>query len=455
MTKELNITGTWWLPGKPEMRIPGTLRFSPEKGGALSLHGCFDEKTTMLNPSVILGASTEGKSLTLCECFETRKSVSSGLSTSTFYSNLMFMGAHFPSRETITFRNLSINYTRLDEWMNASAFKISEPEYGHLTVEYTQPMSHEIQIDDSLKIVIEFRYTPPSRYRVQTQATVKHRPYVIIVPTDEKSLDYFLDLIYDIQNFLTLSAMEPVYPEHIVGETEASKFKVDDHVAYRPVEVLFRQLERVRSHIVLRGDLLISFKDIYDQLRESFANWIGTRELLGSVRDLYFGTLYNPGAYLQQQFLSLTQALESYHRIRIRSEELAPEKHGERLKRIVDSAPEEDKKWLEEKLKWSNELTFRTRLKELFDGLVETVPSVIGDVDKFAGQVVDTRNYLTHYDPELKNRAASGTELSRITEKLKIVMQICLIRELGLNESTIRFLLMKNWTFQQRLDWLK
>lgn len=88
-------------------------------------------------------------------------------------------------------------------------------------------------------------------------------------------------------------------------------------------------------------------------------------------------------------------------------------------------------------------------------GLADTVPSVIGDADKFAGQVVDTRNYLTHYDPELKNRAASGTELSKITEKLKIVLQICLIRELGLNESTIRFLLMKNWTFQQRLDWLK
>jgi hypothetical protein len=455
MTKELNTTGTWWLPSNPEMRIPGTLKFSTEEGGVLSLHGCFDEKTTMLNPSVILGASTKGKRLTLCECFETKRSVSSGLSTSTFYSNLMLIGAHFPSREGIRFRNFSVNYTRLDEWMNASAFKISEPERGHLTVEYTQPKSHEIQIDDGLRIVIEFRYTPPGFYRVQTQATVKHRPYVTIVPADEKGLDYFLDLIYDIQNFLTLSAMEPVYPERIVGGTEASKFKVGDHVSYEPVELLFRQFERVRSHAVLRGDLLISFEDIYHQLRESFANWIGTRELLGSVRDLYFGTLYNPGAYLQHQFLSLAQALESYHRIRVRSEELPQEEHVQRVKRILDAAGEGDRKWLEEKLRWSNELTFRTRLKELFHGLADTVPSVIGDPDKFAGQVADTRNYLTHYDPELKNRAASGTELSKITERLKIVLQICLIRELGLNESTIRFLLMKSWTFRQRLDWLK
>jgi len=62
---------------------------------------------------------------------------------------------------------------------------------------------------------------------------------------------------------------------------------------------------------------------------------------------------------------------------------------------------------------------------------------------------------LTHYDPELKNKAASGTELPKIAEKLKIVLQVCLIRELGLSEGLIKFLLMKNWRFQRRLGWLK
>jgi hypothetical protein len=58
-------------------------------------------------------------------------------------------------------------------------------------------------------------------------------------------------------------------------------------------------------------------------------------------------------------------ALESYHRIRVRSEELPQEEHRQRVKRILDAAGEGDRKWLEEKLRWSNELTFRTRLKEL------------------------------------------------------------------------------------------
>lgn len=42
--------------------------------------------------------------------------------------------------------------------------------------------------------------------------------------------------------------------------------------------------------------------------------WFEISEKLKPVFDLYLGVMYNPGMYKEYQFLSLAQALESYHR---------------------------------------------------------------------------------------------------------------------------------------------
>ena len=59
----------------------------------------------------------------------------------------------------------------------------------------------------------------------------------------------------------------------------------------------------------------------------------------------------------------------------------------------------------------------------------------------FINRVVATRNYLTHFDQSLEPQAARGEELYRITEKLKLLIEICLLRESGFEEERIRDLI--------------
>jgi hypothetical protein len=455
---KLRYRGTWWLPAQNTKRVPGTLLFSHEEGGTLSLDGSLGEMTAvmgelvMLQPKIILGISSKGELLTLYDCFENhRTGGSSGLVTSRFYVSRVFKGAHFTSPELIRFRSLSVHYSGLDEWINTSGFEILyQKEEEDVIVKYKRPAPIEIPVDENWKVVLDFSCTYPSLTRVQIEAVVKQKAYVTIRTAGERTLDEYLDFVYDIRDFLTLAAMDTVYPLDIHASTEINKKKMNESWYYPRVEMYFRQLEVPSSPSRFYDfSMLFSFHDIYDQIRNVIANWFATRESLRSVRDLYFGTLYNPEAYLQQKFLSLAQALESYHRTRMKALESPEDEHRKRIAGILDKTDQQDRSWLEEKLRWSNEVTFRTRLKDLLHDLSDVVPEIIGDPDKLANQVVDTRNYLTHYDPRLRDQAASVHELIEITERLKTVLHACLTVELGLGKSMVRFLFAKNWRYQQ------
>jgi hypothetical protein len=55
---------------------------------------------------------------------------------------------------------------------------------------------------------------------------------------------------------------------------------------------------------------------------------------------------------------------------------------------------------------------------------------------------------LTHYDPGLEQKAAQGQELYDLTQKLKVLVEICLLEELGFTLVAIR-----EMTFKHRRYW--
>ena len=94
-----------------------------------------------------------------------------------------------------------------------------------------------------------------------------------------------------------------------------------------------------------------------------FRNWFAKADWLDPVCALYFGTLYNPSRYLDLNFLSLVHAIEAYHRRGSDETDKPAGEHEARLKEILDAAPAAYRDWLGEKLRYSNELSLRRRLK--------------------------------------------------------------------------------------------
>jgi len=452
MMKKFEYKGIWWLPDKPEEQIPGTLRFTPDEGAVLDLIGSFKDIKDMnkiLEPEIILGVSSNGKNITLHKCFETKSSFSfPGFQTSSFYANLVFIGAHFQKLENIKFKSLFVHYLHLDEWVNISGFDIKHLREKEVVIKYKLPEPFQIDISDGLKILINIRATGPSLSFVQKEATIKQKTEIKIETSEDKSFEYYRKIMYHIQNFLSLGIMEPVYPLTIEGITEVNKEMINDKLYNPPVEIYYKLPDIPKAPKTLHPfDMLFAFKDISDRFEVFLKNWFEKADLLEPVYNLYFGTLYNPRMYLEHRFLNLIQAIESFHQRIHRGEYLSVEEYKPVYKTLVNAIPDwvrsDLKNRLKEYLKYGREFSLRKRLKEIFDKYQQVIDRFIENKNTFIRKVVDTRNYQIHHDEDIKERAAGGEELYRLTQKLKMLLEVCLLTELGFSSEKIITLFFK------------
>lgn len=316
MVGEFEYKGIWWLPDRPEKQVSGTLTFTPDEGANLDLMGSFKDTVNMnitLKPEIILGVSSKGEYITLYKCFETNSTTSFPRfqTSSRFLANLVFVGVHFQKSEDISFKSISVHYLHLDEWVNISGFDIKSWGEKEVIIKYKLPKSFQAKISSGFKVSINFRRKVSSCSFGQKEVTIKQNTEIKIETSEEKPFEDFREIIYHIQNLLTLGITEPVYPLSITGLTEVN---VENEAYYLPVKIFYQLLDIPKGHKTLTpNDMLFTFKDISDRFEPLLKNWFEKMDLLEPVFNLYFGTLYNPRMYLEDRFLSLIQAIESFH----------------------------------------------------------------------------------------------------------------------------------------------
>ncbi|WP_294892721.1 HEPN domain-containing protein [uncultured Gilliamella sp.] len=182
--------------------------------------------------------------------------------------------------------------------------------------------------------------------------------------------------------------------------------------------------------------MLFNFDNIKNNAEAVFNKWINAYENLSPTLFLYFSTKNNSINTISSKFLALAQALETYHR-RISNEKLMPDDIYESLLlEIVNSCPEQHKDWLYGRLKYGNEITLSKRLKK-----------IIGPFKKYFGnnaqrqnllkKIVDTRNFLTHYDKSLIDKSAKGKELWILYFNMEIILNLNFLHIIGFNDENI------------------
>ena len=453
MIEDFEYKGIWWLPDKPERRISGTLRFTPAEGANLGLIGSFrsfEDINTTFAPRIILGESSNGKSITLNECIETDVSISfPGFQTSSFYANKIFVGAHFQKEEDIQFKNFSVRFLHLDEWVNISGFSIEYKwEDVEVIIKHKMPPPFQANISDDLKVLINFEPIWPKQSFVQKEASIKQNTWIQIEGSEEKPLEYYKKIMNNIQNFLSLGITEPILPMAIEGITEANKEMLGNILRCPPVEIFWKLPDIPKaSKTLLPPDMLFTFEDISNRFEIFLRNWFKKADLLEPIFNLYFGTFYNPRMFLEHRFLSLVQAVESYHQRVCGGEYLQEKEYRPVYEALVKAIPSwivgDFRSSLKNRLKYGNEYSLRKRLKEIFDKYSDILSRFIENKENFIERVVDTRNYLTHWREGLRKHAAQGEELYHLTQKLKMILEICLLAELGFNSEEIKDLLSK------------
>ncbi len=449
--------GIWWLPEKPDEKVAGTLNFDPRGRSTLDLIGAFrdwKEINELSKNSIILGVTHRGKNVTLYRCFETATHASMpGFVSSSYLIDTIFVGHHFEKVSDIVFKNISINYSYLEEWARVSGLKINlehtpDSKFKKYEVIYTFPDEIKIKVKDfTISLVSEC--TPHMDF--VKEINLKETLYLRIEPSECMHIDDLqMDICYHIQNFFSLAIGEAVYPITIKGKTESCKSILPNgQTAYHDIFVFYSERGMPESFKKLHAlEALFALKDIRNIFEMCLRNWITKADILRPVYDLYFGTLYNSEMYLQHEFLTLTQALESYHRRTKNNYKLPEDEYKMKLQDILKAVPENYRVWLGNKLVYGNEPTLRERLVEILGQLKDISGILIEDNDKFADNVVNTRNYLTHYDKSLEEKAKFGEKLYVLVQKIKFLLEICFLVELELPAETVKKLVSRNHRYQ-------
>jgi len=374
------------------------------------------------------------------------------IATTTFTGKFAYLGVHFADENQAKFRGLSVRFHDLDEWFSKSAFSTHSPKSGSEVVTYEQPSPVKTSIRD---FHIDFVVSGPGFSMDHfTHVNISQEARINIWSETEKNIDDFLPIIRHMQNFLTLGMSKPTFVTEVIGNTELAR--EENPTFYYPVKIYYLvdgwKPDPAQAHYF---EMTFTLPAIEEKLEKILGIWISKAEVIKPVYDLYFSALYNPSIYQEFHFLSLVQAVETYHRQIYGGKYQSDEVFREDLYKILVSAiPDGIEKDFRSslkqgKLRYANEYSLRKRLNLLSEHLAKNLKIKFLQEKKernmFVDKVADTRNYFTHYPPELKDKAArSGHELHELTQKLRLILQVCFLEELDFTFDAIAEIFKKN-----------
>ena len=158
--------------------------------------------------------------------------------------------------------------------------------------------------------------------------------------------------------------------------------------------------------------------------------------------DILFSIVYTE-MYLEVRFLLAAQAVEALHRHLWPSSYVDEKQYEEIEQKLVRSIPDEISSDLKAKLKgvlkYGNEFSLRRRLNEISKILTEKgAEDIVGLDSTFINDVVNNRNYFTHYDESLHTSAKTGESLYRLYAKLILTVMVVVFMELGVSRELIK-----------------
>jgi hypothetical protein len=463
MNEAFELDGYWWLPDNLETRVPGKLSFTPGDVPRLSLMGALNQNakvsfstTEFINPEIILGTTINGNSVTLYKCLQTHGTINlgfnNGSSLTKFIAHFAFMGIHFLSPEEILFSSVNVRLLYLDNWYNKSCIFSQTSENGGSITTFKRPQPIEIVINDShIRILVD-----ESQSITLNNTNISARVSIEILYARNTAFEEFLNMLRVIQNFFTFTMSEPTFVIELTGRLSENAHTLDDKsIPLVNIKTYYAasgwQPEAPDVHW---GYMLLPFTEIESNLPELLHEWIEKSERIKPVFDLFFAGIYR-STYPENEFLNLTQAIETYHRRIHGGCYLSEETYLNGLYQLfVNSIPNNiDKDFrlslMKGKLRYAFEYSLRKRISLLCILISEKISvTFLSDnikIREFSERISDTRNYLTHYSPELKELAITyGEGLYTLNRQLMFILKVCFLEELGFTFDHIRTILNKD-----------
>lgn len=461
---EFEVDGLWWLPNASDKKVPGTLFFKKDKI-KLELMGGFregDSFQVIFNETkpyfkTIHGQSGHGEEFTLIEAdssFEGGITSYTGYRSEVYRIDSFIAGGFFETTEDISFHSCTIYPTYLTFWLNKSPINYeflysksdSKLEKASATFNHKPTFKYAI---DSLGFELEekyiFNYTIDSR-RENLNWNFKSGLSIV---AENKNLEWYEYKKNELKDLLSILIGKGVYFKNIYFKgdyEELHPYVKDIKKARKSYAYFITQRDYENKEKFSNKDILIDFNEIENQFPQLIKNWFEKPEDLKDIYRLYFGILYSDVVYLENSLFKTIQILEIYHRNKYDGKVFDGELFESERKKIKDfsrkSLDREIHSKIMQSINHANDYSLKMRLTELlasFSG--NTISILIGnseDLETFVKQLVDTRNYLAHYDAERKpNLLTTVDEQFYGIQRLKAIVTMILFKDLGLEEDFV------------------
>jgi hypothetical protein len=453
--KDLNIKGIWWIPSNPEDEISGTVSLKDGGGIILDMIGTFgkekDSFTKLNNFDLIRGYSRSGGELTLHNCREIIKKTPFGSGTEHSYISCetAYFNLDLDEEEEIKFDIYYLDFPFLEEWLCLFGFEADWNNLDDWKLTFKKPETYIAENEyGSFKIDTKL----VAGHKNQFKYTAEQKSWFKFTLSEKTTFDDFKDkFLIPSQNFISFVTNYPNWIKFISARSS------DDDKNKSDIKIHHLQPFKKDDHnkSPSRQDQLFSLKNVDKEFSFIFNNWLNIHDDLEAVIELYFGVLFNKHSFPKTRFLNLCQACESYHSIRKESSIVKEKTHRKRLKSVLGSISEEYKTWVNDGLYHANRKTLKTQLTELLEEFLNLYSPFIQSNEKLAKKIKDTRNYYTHYNSALKDKAAKGKELILLSELLSTLIKTHLLSELGFSKVEIEKIMNDLTQFEILRDTLK
>jgi hypothetical protein len=451
-----SFQGYFWLPESPDHKIPG--RFYCTDDGSLELEvlGTFSGSSIEAqeaSASRVLGISEKGQFVTLDNCFYLKRNFNfPGLAISRLHVNLALVGCHFGKGEPLLFDEIVCYSEAINDWLEFAPIEASlttSPAYA-ATLSFSPPAPLEWIMPNGVKLKVKTSWTAPGGKK-HREAQITQKTWVGFEIGREASLEDLLAMATRFCHFVSFVVDQTVPPNAVEVYSRALVEEIGDKTRQTPVHVFYAPDVRTSPDLsrVAPPFPLFSFQYARPRFDSLFSTWLKNYEQFGSSFNLYFATRTGRDLYLDNRFLMLAQALESLHRHSSHETSFPKEDYATLCGLLESAIPEKFKEWLTPRLAYGNEPSLRQRLRLLFGGF----ESIYGDNKKtkdLISRIVDTRNYLTHYDVTLRERAARGRDLWRLCLALETLFQLHMALLCGFSKGEVIDLCNRSQSFTRK-----
>ncbi len=339
------------------------------------------------------------------------------------------VGAYLGNESEPIWRSATFSFAGVGDWLRPAtqiritdkALVISHPTPAPTIVDFCMvPTMTHIE----LRMISDMTWSPSGRH-----SSSRDEPQIEITPEQPASLGWFIDVAVRFENFFSLCLGTSVQ----LRSVQLLRSARDMAWFVRPI-----------PGKVGTPDIEAWIRCDASQLATAMSKWLATPEKFRPLENLIYGAIRNSSMFVETEFLSLAQGVESFHRLTqpvLIADQLTFKRALKAILKLILTTCGESAlaTRLIESIRHANEPSFRNRVESLIRGLPpEHVEALLGDPEEFERRLRQTRNFFTHPGTKKGSRVLTGVkEIFLFNQRLHAFLRLLMLTSVGFREADV------------------